>query len=541
MVAAPRIVSAARVARWLSWAAVLVPLLIVASPWLAETTTYGLQDWDFQTSTRYLTKLSLLSYGQAPLWNPYACGGFPAWGYVEAGTTVVSPWFVPYLVLPMRAALRVEVIGSGASRSSRGVQGCRSVHAELRRASRGVGVAGGQRTMGAPDGSRPHLAPPLRVDSVVHLLPTRRRRFRRRSFRQHLRPRSVLRPAGLRGRHLPAPPCRARPRRRLPPQASSRSPGAVAGRRSRGWRCLASSAWRSASKLLPMLHEFARQSADHRLTHEIVEPRDALACSLHRGSSSLRRSARPPGLTDGDEYGMYIGVAGVAALCSGIVLVWGAARERAQARWSRCSSSRSASGPPTPRRRGHCCTRTRPSSRRSTSPRASSTRRFCFLGLVAAVGAGRVVRGRDRVDARVLSAAVLLMAADIAWVARTPMGESVHAAQGASSYRRRGHHDFHHDPGLAVPLLGPPTSRCRPTSRCSATGGVIDCYGVPARPHRRPQQQLRPALPRRSHCGAARRRGRRRGQGARELVESEPASSSRSRHPPRRQHGRLQR
>jgi hypothetical protein len=86
-------------------------VIVVALPWLQHPSTFGFHDWDVQTSHRYLVKKSLLEYGELPGWNPYACGGFPAWGYVEAGTTVVSPWLLAYLVLPMSLALRVEVIG----------------------------------------------------------------------------------------------------------------------------------------------------------------------------------------------------------------------------------------------------------------------------------------------------------------------------------------------------------------------------------------------------------------------------------------------
>jgi hypothetical protein len=101
------------VARLFAWTTVLVPLAVLVWPWLAVTGTYGWQDWDVETSHRYLTIASLRRYGEAPFWNPYACGGFPAWGFIEGGTNLVSPWALSYLALPMSLALRVEVIGSG--------------------------------------------------------------------------------------------------------------------------------------------------------------------------------------------------------------------------------------------------------------------------------------------------------------------------------------------------------------------------------------------------------------------------------------------
>jgi hypothetical protein len=98
-------------ARLLAWATVLGGVIVVCSPWLADVTTLGFHDWDVMTSHRYLVKLSLLRYHELPGWNPYACGGFPAWSYIEGATTLVSPWLLPYLTLPIALALRVEVIG----------------------------------------------------------------------------------------------------------------------------------------------------------------------------------------------------------------------------------------------------------------------------------------------------------------------------------------------------------------------------------------------------------------------------------------------
>ncbi len=99
------------VAELVSLATVLALPIIVLWPWLQNRSTYGFHDWDVQTSHRYLVKKSLLEFGQFPGWNPYACGGFPAWGYVESGTILVSPWLPFYLFGDMRTALRIEVLG----------------------------------------------------------------------------------------------------------------------------------------------------------------------------------------------------------------------------------------------------------------------------------------------------------------------------------------------------------------------------------------------------------------------------------------------
>src|SRR5690606_31904526 len=55
---------------------------------------------------------SLKDFGQFPFWNPYACGGYSSWGYVEGGTNVVSPFLPLYLALPFPLALRLEVVGT---------------------------------------------------------------------------------------------------------------------------------------------------------------------------------------------------------------------------------------------------------------------------------------------------------------------------------------------------------------------------------------------------------------------------------------------
>ncbi|MFT3773168.1 MAG: hypothetical protein QM820_47925 [Minicystis sp.] len=94
--------------------AVVVMIAVVMAPWLRDLSTFGFHDWDAQTSHRHLALVSLLRYHELPGWNPYACGGFPAWAYVEADTIVVSPFLPAYLLLPLSVALRVEVLGMAA-------------------------------------------------------------------------------------------------------------------------------------------------------------------------------------------------------------------------------------------------------------------------------------------------------------------------------------------------------------------------------------------------------------------------------------------
>lgn len=98
----------------LAVAAMATTIGVVLGPWFRDTRTFGFHDWDVQASHRYLVLLSLFRYHEFPSWNPFACGGFPAWGYVEADTIVVSPFLPAYLVLPLALALRVEVLGMAA-------------------------------------------------------------------------------------------------------------------------------------------------------------------------------------------------------------------------------------------------------------------------------------------------------------------------------------------------------------------------------------------------------------------------------------------
>lgn len=79
----------------------------VLQPLLAHPMGYGRHDWDQAESQRYLVVKSLLRFHAMPWWNPYACGGHPAWGAADGDPNVV-PWLPAYLVLPLPVAIRVE-------------------------------------------------------------------------------------------------------------------------------------------------------------------------------------------------------------------------------------------------------------------------------------------------------------------------------------------------------------------------------------------------------------------------------------------------
>ena len=104
--------------RWRALGAFGVALIFAAAlrellgPFFADRTSYGFHDWDAHSVYRYITPLSLKRYHEAPWWNPFQCGGFPAWAYVEGATNFVSPYLPLYLALPVQLAERLEVLGA---------------------------------------------------------------------------------------------------------------------------------------------------------------------------------------------------------------------------------------------------------------------------------------------------------------------------------------------------------------------------------------------------------------------------------------------
>jgi hypothetical protein len=91
---------------------VLAAIFYVFRPIFADSTTFGSHDWDQVETHRYLVSKTILRFHQFPFWNPYACGGHPAWGGFESDPIVVSPWLPAYLLAPFPLALRIEVVGS---------------------------------------------------------------------------------------------------------------------------------------------------------------------------------------------------------------------------------------------------------------------------------------------------------------------------------------------------------------------------------------------------------------------------------------------
>src|SRR5258706_502257 len=70
---------------------VLAGIVIATAPLFVNPTTHGIHDWDQMESHRYLVVKTIREFRQFPFWNPYACGGFNAWGAIEGDTSLVSP------------------------------------------------------------------------------------------------------------------------------------------------------------------------------------------------------------------------------------------------------------------------------------------------------------------------------------------------------------------------------------------------------------------------------------------------------------------
>jgi len=105
----PWVVRAGRLA-----AAVAVPamILLVVSPLLLHPWTLGEHNWDQMNTQRAVVVETISRFHQFPFWDPYTCGGHPAWGALESDPIVVSPWLPVYLLAPLSIAIRIEIIVS---------------------------------------------------------------------------------------------------------------------------------------------------------------------------------------------------------------------------------------------------------------------------------------------------------------------------------------------------------------------------------------------------------------------------------------------
>jgi hypothetical protein len=96
-----------------SWVAPLVflfGLFILALVFSAGLSYWGplAPDWDLQTLYSHVPQVSILEYGQFPLWDPFHCGGLSLIGNPQA--RFLSPLFFLHLILPTIIALKIECI-----------------------------------------------------------------------------------------------------------------------------------------------------------------------------------------------------------------------------------------------------------------------------------------------------------------------------------------------------------------------------------------------------------------------------------------------
>jgi hypothetical protein len=103
----PDVRAAGRIA---ALAAIPTMVLLVVSPLLQHPWTLGQHNWDQMNTQREVVVKTIEQYGQFPFWDPYTCGGHPAWGSLESAPIVVSPVLPAYLLLPLPIAIRAEIV-----------------------------------------------------------------------------------------------------------------------------------------------------------------------------------------------------------------------------------------------------------------------------------------------------------------------------------------------------------------------------------------------------------------------------------------------
>jgi hypothetical protein len=99
-----------RLVKVLSLAIVAAVTAALLSGFFAHPGALGAHDWDQMESHRLFVVKAIRDFGRFPFWDPYGCGGFPAWGSPESGTVIASPLLPVYLALPLGVAVRVEVV-----------------------------------------------------------------------------------------------------------------------------------------------------------------------------------------------------------------------------------------------------------------------------------------------------------------------------------------------------------------------------------------------------------------------------------------------
>jgi hypothetical protein len=94
------------------WAILVSLIACIVSPAFRDLHLLGDHDWDLHQACIYYARTAILRFHQLPFWNPYTCGGYPAWASFAGDNAVTPPFLLAYLALALRVALRVEIVGS---------------------------------------------------------------------------------------------------------------------------------------------------------------------------------------------------------------------------------------------------------------------------------------------------------------------------------------------------------------------------------------------------------------------------------------------
>jgi len=88
-----------------------IMLLLVAFfcyPIFTELENLGYWDWDHHLFYHEVSRVSVLKYGQVPLWNPYYCGGHVLWQNPQV--RFFTPMFLLHLALGPVLAIKIEIL-----------------------------------------------------------------------------------------------------------------------------------------------------------------------------------------------------------------------------------------------------------------------------------------------------------------------------------------------------------------------------------------------------------------------------------------------
>jgi hypothetical protein len=98
-----------RAAEWLCvGASALVVAALYCSPIFATWSNWGILDWDQHLAYHAVPYVSVVEYGQFPLWNPYACGGMVM--HANPQSRVLSPFFPLHLLFGFLTGIKIEIV-----------------------------------------------------------------------------------------------------------------------------------------------------------------------------------------------------------------------------------------------------------------------------------------------------------------------------------------------------------------------------------------------------------------------------------------------